>query len=146
MGFREYTPVIPAQDIWSALGLPNEDAKLREQLTNGLPIEALYSMVSLMGITQASLCDALCISSRTFLRRKKDGRLSMKESNRMYNLIEIFARATDLFEGDRKSAVEWMTKEIRGLGQKRPIDMLDSHANTQAALDLITRLEYGIFS
>ncbi|WP_417664255.1 antitoxin Xre/MbcA/ParS toxin-binding domain-containing protein [Pseudidiomarina donghaiensis] len=39
-----------------------------------------------------------------------------------------------------------MSKKALGLGNKRPIDMLDSHANTQAVLDLITRLEYGVCS
>jgi putative toxin-antitoxin system antitoxin component (TIGR02293 family) len=70
----------------------------------------------------------------------------MKESDRLYNLIETVSRATCLFEGDRRAAVEWMSKKAPGLGDKRPSDMLDSHANTQAVLEVITRLEYGVYS
>lgn len=146
MEVREYTPEPNPQDIWSELDLPAEDSMLREQLTEGLPIKTLNSMVELMGVTQTSLRDALRIPPSTFLRRKKDGRFSMEESDRLYSLIEVTSRATDLFNGDRHDAVDWMNKTVPGLGHKRPIDMLDSHANTQAVLDLITRLEYGVHS
>ena len=62
------------------------------------------------------------------------------------SLVETISRATDLFEGVRRAAVEWMSKKAPGIGYKRPIDMLDCHANTQAVLELITRLEYGVYS
>jgi len=146
MELREYIPVSGPPNIWAELGLPNEDAQLREQVMKGLPIKVLYLLSSLMGVTQASMRDTLRIPSTTFQRRKRDGRFTMNESNRLYSLIEVFSRATDLFEGDRKAAVEWMTKKVRGLGHERPINMLDNHANTQAVLDLITRLDYGVYS
>lgn len=103
-------------------------------------------LASLMGITQTSIRDALRIPYTTFLRRKKSGRFTMQESDRLYNLIEVFSRATDLFDGDRDAAVEWITHRVPGLGHSRPIDMLGNHINTQAVLDLISRLEYGVYS
>lgn len=143
---REYTPATGPQDIWAELGLPNEDAKLREQVTNGLPVEVFYMVASWMGVAQVTIREALQIPSSTFLRRRKAGRFTMKESDRLYSLIDVMARANELFNNDRGAAVEWMTKEVPGLGHKRPIDMLDSHINTQAVLDLITRLKFGVYS
>lgn len=58
----------------------------------------------------------------------------------------MFSRATDLFEGDRKEAVELMIKNAPSHSDKRLIDLLDSDVNTQAVLDLVTRLEYGVYS
>lgn len=143
---REYTPVTGPQDIWAELGLPNEDAKLRQQVTNGLPVEVFYMVASWMGVAQVTIREALHIPSSTFLRRKKAGRFTMKESDRLYSLIDVMARANELFNNDRGAAVEWMTKEVPGLGHKRPIDMLDSHVNTQAILDLMIRLQFGVYS
>lgn len=146
MELREYTPVSGPQDIWSELGLPNEDAKLREQVSNGFSIKLFNSLLSIVGMQQKTMQDVLRIPATTFSRRKDQGRFTMEESDRLYSLIEVFSRATDLFEGDRQAAVEWMNKKVPGLGDKRPIEMIDSHANTQAVLDLITRLEYGVYS
>ncbi|MBT41084.1 MAG: antitoxin [Idiomarina sp.] len=146
MELREYTPVSGPQDIWSELGLPNEDAKLREQVSNGFSIKLFNSLLSIVGMQQKTMQDVLRIPATTFSRRKDKGRFTMEESDRLYSLIEVFSRATDLFEGDRRAAAEWMNKKVPGLGDKRPIEMIDSHANTQAVLDLITRLEYGVYS
>ncbi|MFS6537587.1 antitoxin Xre/MbcA/ParS toxin-binding domain-containing protein [Idiomarina loihiensis] len=143
---REYIPVKMPKDIWGELHLPRENTQLRELVVKGFPVEVLYMVASMMGVTQATLRDALRIPSSTFQRRRNDGRFSMKESNRLYCLIEILTRATDLFDDDRKAAVEWMTKEVPGLGYNRPVDMLDTHVGTQAVLDLISRLEYGVHS
>lgn len=143
---REYIPLPAGQTIWEKLELPSDDAKLRELVTNGLPVKVLYRMVSLMGVSQASMLEALSIAPSTFLRRKKDGHFKMKESDRLYTLIQVLARVTDLFEGDRNAAVEWMTKKVPGLGHARPIDMLCSHVEAVAVLDLVTRLEYGVYS
>lgn len=146
MELREYTPVAGPQDIWSELGLPNEDAKLRKQVSTGFSIELFNSLAAIVEMQQKALREALKIPLTTFNRRRAKGRFTMKESDRIYSLIEVFSRATDLFEGDRKAAIEWMSKKAPGLGGKRPIDTLDSHANTQAVLQLIARLEYGVYS
>lgn len=143
---RKYIPAPRGLDIWEELDLPSDDFLLREQVTRGFQIEVFYTIVSLMEMTQASILDALHISPTTLRRRKKLGRFTMTESGRLYNLIEVTSRATQLFDGDRKLAVEWMTKKIPGLGHERPIDMLDNHANTQAVLDLTYRLEFGVHS
>ncbi|MBR9907518.1 MAG: DUF2384 domain-containing protein [Gammaproteobacteria bacterium] len=146
MELRIYTPVAGPQDIWSELDLPNEDAKLREQVFKGFSIKLFNSLASILGMQHKALREALKIPLTTFNRRRDKGRFTMKESDRLYSLIETVSRATCLFEGDRRAAVEWISKKAPSLGDKRPIDMLDCHANTQAVLELITRLEYGVCS
>lgn len=143
---RKYTPAPRSPDIWEELDLPSDDCLLREQVARGFRIEVFYKIVSLMGMRQASVIDALNISPTTFRRRKKFGRFTMTESGRLYNLIEVTFRTIQLFNGDRAAAVEWITHKIPGLGHFRPIDMLGNHINTQAVLDLITRLERGVHS
>lgn len=39
-----------------------------------------------------------------------------------------------------------MTRPVRGLGDRRPMDMLSTSAESQAVIDLIVRLEHGVFS
>jgi putative toxin-antitoxin system antitoxin component (TIGR02293 family) len=42
-------------------------------------------------------------------------------------------------------AHRWLTKPIRGLGYKRPVDMVHTDKDTELVLNLINCLEHGIF-
>ena len=81
---RKYIPVTVAQTIWEELELPNEDTKLRELVAEGLPVKVLYMAVSLMGLNQTRMLEALRIPPSTFLRRKRAGRFAIEESDRLY--------------------------------------------------------------
>lgn len=60
--------------------------------------------------------------------------------------IAIFNAAIKLFEGDEDKATTWLNKSVKGLGNKRPIDMAITQMETKLVLDLISRLEDGIVS
>jgi putative toxin-antitoxin system antitoxin component (TIGR02293 family) len=49
-----------------------------------------------------------------------------------------------LFEDGVSAATKWMCSPVRGLGSRRPIDMLCTRVETNAVLDLIGRLERGV--
>lgn len=56
----------------------------------------------------------------------------------------VWRAATELFEGDRTAAERWLHKEAVGLGGRRPIDVMET--DPQQVLDLIGRLEHGVFT
>src|SRR5690554_908057 len=58
--------------------------------------------------------------------------------------ISVWRAAIGLFEGDRTAAERWLHKEAKGLGGKRPIDVMQ--AEPQQVLDLIGRIEHGIYT
>ncbi len=60
--------------------------------------------------------------------------------------IELRKAATDLFAGDEQSAAEWLNKTAKALNGRKPIDMKNSDAELCLALDLIGRLQHGIFT
>ncbi|WP_274517742.1 antitoxin Xre/MbcA/ParS toxin-binding domain-containing protein [Pseudomonas sp. GM79] len=49
-----------------------------------------------------------------------------------------------MFEDDVTAATEWMSSPARGLGSKRPLDMLRARVETRAFVDFIGRLESGV--
>jgi putative toxin-antitoxin system antitoxin component (TIGR02293 family) len=59
-------------------------------------------------------------------------------------VIAVFEKALTLFEDDVTAATEWMSSPARGLGSKRPLDMLRARVETRAFVDLIGRLESGV--
>ena len=57
---------------------------------------------------------------------------------------DVQRAAIELFEGNCVAADHWLHREAVGLGRKRPIDVMER--NTQQVLDLIGRLEHGVFT
>ncbi|WP_312943453.1 antitoxin Xre/MbcA/ParS toxin-binding domain-containing protein [Stutzerimonas kunmingensis] len=60
--------------------------------------------------------------------------------------IELRKAATDLFAGDEQRAAEWLNKPAKALNGRKPIDMTNSDAELRLALDLIGRLQHGVFT
>jgi len=69
--------------------------------------------------------------------------LNSTESDRLVALIAVYGAALSLFENDAVSANKWMNSRVRGLGSRRPLDMLGTRVETEAVFDLIGRLESG---
>uniref|UniRef100_UPI004047AC17 antitoxin Xre-like helix-turn-helix domain-containing protein n=1 Tax=Rheinheimera sp. TaxID=1869214 RepID=UPI004047AC17 len=145
-GSRKYVPASPPKNILTELKLPNEDAKVRAMLKSGFSVELLSNVAIIIGLSPGEVAQSLGINSTTLARRRKHGHFNSKESDRIFCLIQVLDRATDLYEGDRKSTAQWIQTSILALGHKQPIEMLQTTADTMAVLNLITRLEFGVHS
>lgn len=142
---KEYLPGPPTPGtIWLTLGLPSRGTTLHDLIHLGLPFEFLDQVASLLQVKREAISIAICISSTTLARRAKAGRFNVVESDRFFALIAVFEEALSLFEDDVAAAREWMRSPVRGLGSKRPLDMLRTRVETKAVLDLIGRLERGV--
>lgn len=134
----------PKKDLWDSLGLPSRGPELHDALANGLPYEVYTKLVSACGLDSKELARYVVISPATLQRRAKAGRFKEDEGDRLYRFAEVYNSATDLFEGDGIRAMTWLLKPARGLGDRRPIDMVSTTAGAEAVLDLIGRLEHGV--
>ncbi|GBU13450.1 hypothetical protein AwEntero_20510 [Enterobacterales bacterium] len=93
-----------------------------------------------------ALLEIMGINERSFARRKaENGLLKTDESERVARLIRIVDAATDLFEGDRSAALDWIRRPAPAFGGIAPVEMLASEAGALEVNRLIGRLEYGVF-
>ena len=136
-------PQIP-QSIWMTLGLPSRGARLPDLVHEGLPFEYLERIASFLQVQRGVVSKAICMSPTTMARRAKAGRFDTVESDRLVALVVLFDEALSLFESDVTAATEWMSTPVRGLGSKRPLDMMGTRVETKAVFDLIGRLERGV--
>lgn len=60
--------------------------------------------------------------------------------------IELRKAATDLFASDEQSAAEWLNRPAKALNGRKPIDTTEGDAELRLALDLIGRLQHGVFT
>jgi putative toxin-antitoxin system antitoxin component (TIGR02293 family) len=141
---KEYQPgpQIP-HSIWMTLGLPSRGTRLHDFVHEGLPFEYLGRIASFLQVQRGVVSKAICMSLTMVARREKTGRFNTIESDRLVALVTLFDEALSLFENDKAAATEWMSTPVRGLGSKRPLDMMGTRVETRAVFDLIGRLERG---
>ena len=53
--------------------------------------------------------------------------------------------AIELFNGDKKAAIHWLSTPCKALGNISPIDSIALTGHDQEVLDVIGRLENGVF-
>ncbi|WP_460146735.1 type II RES/Xre toxin-antitoxin system antitoxin [Pseudomonas sp. S2_A02] len=126
------------------LGLPSRGTTLHDLIREGLPFEFFDRIASLLQLQRGVISKAICVSPATLARRAKAGRFNTVESDRLVALIGVLEEALSLFENDVATATEWMSTPVRGIGSKRPLDMISTRVETNAVLDLIGRLERGV--
>lgn len=143
---KQYQPGRPQipQSVWITLGLPSRGARLHDLVHEGLPFELLNRIASLLQMQRGDIFKAIRVSPATLARRAKAGRFTTVESERIVALVAVFEGALCLFENDKAAATEWMSMPVRGLGSKRPLDMMRTGGGTKAVLDLIGQLERGV--
>jgi putative toxin-antitoxin system antitoxin component (TIGR02293 family) len=86
------------------------------------------------------------IPERTLARRRSAGKLEPDESERLLRVAILFEKSVDLFEGDVKAAVNWLTSSKKALAGQAPLLYARTELGAREVEDLIGRLDHGIFS
>ena len=118
---------------------------LARRLRKGLPYAALEAVMSSLDLPREVLAETLDVPPRTLARRKRERVLRPDESDRLYRLARILARARSVL-GDRAKAAGWLTRPNRALGGEVPLGMLDTDIGVQRVDHVLGRIEHGVVS
>jgi len=119
--------------------------QLVEAVRAGVPYQAFDTVREAAGLSREEASTLLGIPSRTLARRRKEGRLTVEESDRVYRLAHLMAMALEVF-GDREKVGRWLRKPNRALGNIVPLSRLDTEAGTREIEAVLGRIEHGVFS
>jgi putative toxin-antitoxin system antitoxin component (TIGR02293 family) len=122
------------------------DPDLAKAVRAGFPIRQLDAFRRLSGLPWDALAKALRLPERTLARRRKTGRLSMAESDRLARIAQLFERATVLLQGNSSSAAAWFLGPCRALGGQSPLSVAETEIGAAQVEQLLGRLEHGVFS
>jgi putative toxin-antitoxin system antitoxin component (TIGR02293 family) len=127
----------------------DSDLDWHEMIKVGLPTGSLHFMTEKVGLLsdERNFKIAFGMSSRTSQRKKAGAveRLSPQQSGRAWKFAEVLAKATDVF-GSQDKAEAWMTQPAMALDRKTPLELLDTAAGQEMVDDLLTRLDYGVYT
>jgi putative toxin-antitoxin system antitoxin component (TIGR02293 family) len=132
--------------VWDKVGIPSRGLALQSAISKGLPYTVFLQIAGLTRIDKKELAACLSISSATLYRRAKAGQFTPAESDKLYRFTGILVACIDLFEGSKDDALIWLQSDIKGLGDNRPVDLISTSAGCDAVIDMIGRLEHGVFA
>lgn len=139
-----YKPAPSPVSFWERVSIPSRGIQLHEALHSGFSYSVFERLAEASCMEKKALAEALSIAPATLSRRAKIKQFNKDESDRLYRFAEVFYASLELFESDETAAQQWLHSPILGLGNKRPIELLTTSAETEAVLDLIGRLEHGV--
>ena len=114
-----------------------------ETVREGLPVDSVEKLAERLQVTSASLQRHLKLSKQTYSRRRRKGRLSVDESDRVVRYADLFRSAVELL-GDADAAAQWLRTPAPALKGETPMDHATTEFGARDVIRLIGRLEHGI--
>ena len=115
------------------------------EIRQGLPMSQFKNISVALDLASKDLAKILQLSPRTFDRRVRSGTLTASESDRLDRLAILLARAIEVF-GRESTAKAWLATRLDALAGETPMQHSDTTAGTTEALDLLGRIQWGVFS
>ena len=140
--------------IQELLGIQKGRDKLLEpsqMIKLGIPAIAISRVKKLAGLSDQQMAQTVGISRRTLSRRIQESlvdthkRLTPAESDRLYRLVQIIARAAEVFE-DEQEAKRWLNEPKGFLQGQSPLEAIQTEPGVQQVDVLLGRIEHGIFA
>jgi len=117
-----------------------------EKIKEGLPAETAVALSASLDMPLKAIAQIADISESTLARRrKKKGRLKADESDRIVRIARLRDRTVDVFE-DEQRANRWLKTPLRALGDHSPLKYAESELGAQEVMNLLGRIEHGVFS
>jgi putative toxin-antitoxin system antitoxin component (TIGR02293 family) len=130
--------------ILTGTSIPN-DFDLIDGTRRGVHKAHLYEICQAYDVTLDTLCTWLHTSYRNIARKQDDELLDPFKSEKLLALGTLASRGIDAF-GSADGFRQWVHAPLLALGNKRPIDYLDTTFGIQMLHTLIARMEWGIVS
>ena len=122
---------------------PKESAEL---VRRGVSSAYVDWLGQIMRASQKDVAAVVRIPDRTITRRRKSGRFQPEESERILRVSQVVDAALRLFEGDRERAMRWLSSPRPAFDGQSALAYCDTAPGARFVLDMITRIEHGVFS
>ena len=118
-----------------------DGAKILPLVRHGLPVGAVDQFIETGAITAAELHE-LVLPRKTFANRRKLGRLTPEQSDRLVRVARIVALAEENF-GSREIAHRWLRRPLTALGHEAPLVIAQTEAGARVIEAILGKIAWG---
>ena len=91
------------------------------------------------------LAIVLSINRATLINKKQDEKFSPAQSERIIGLDALYNQGLEVFQ-DKEKLDGWLNAPNRALGGKTPYDIMDNQFGREEVLNLLGRIQWGVYS
>ena len=143
---RKLKPVISDYYWDSFFGMKlNNVNEVISQFRVGIEVSIAERLRNELGLTTVEFSHQIGISGETYGRRKKHGRMNTYESEKIFRIYSMLNMAVDVLK-NRQEAIRWLMTKKRALNYEVPLEFCDTFIGYEEALNLLGRIEYGVYS
>lgn len=122
------------------------EQEIVQAIRRGFSIRLASQIATRFNIPESKLAQLIGITPRTLARHKKGEKiLTQAPSDRLYRLARVIALAKEVFESEA-TVKDWLNRPNRALGGTKPLELLDTDAGVEQVVDLLHRIDYGVYS
>lgn len=111
----------------------------------GIKKSALANLANALDIPMKRLAKLLPVTERTLQRRSSNSLLNSTTSQQVILIGQLITKGEEAF-GDRKTFQNWVNEPNTALGGYTPLNMMDTTIGIQLVIDVLGRLEQGVYS
>jgi putative toxin-antitoxin system antitoxin component (TIGR02293 family) len=123
---------------------PRTELDYVEAIRRGVPRTALLHARTALGLSWADCAGALGVSAES-LQKRSPARLSTPASERLIRLLRVAVRGRAVL-GDSSAAMDWVKTPNYALGGESPLARLDTGMGTEEVLQILGRIEFGVYA
>lgn len=116
-----------------------------EEIKAGLPAGIADALCRELEISRKELARVAGVAERTLNRKVQEGRLNADQSERFNRIAQLLNRAIEVL-GSKELGVRWLKSPRSYFGGKPPLDLADTELGSREVLNLLGRIEHGVFS
>ena len=115
---------------------------VREVLESGFKKQTFERLKLLLDVNSAELAKVIRVPTRTIARRVG---FKADESERILRVAKVFHRSIEVME-DLEQARQWFKTPKKALGEKTPFEFCNTDIGANAVINLLGRIEHGVFT
>ncbi|RZK51598.1 MAG: DUF2384 domain-containing protein [Pedobacter sp.] len=121
------------------------DFDLLKLARKGISKKALLALAKQLSLTIEEVASVLHISERTLQRYTPSTLIRTEYADRAIELAQLYERGVEVL-GSNKAFNSWVKSPNFALGGEIPFSLLDTRIGFTMVLDILGRIEHGVFS
>jgi putative toxin-antitoxin system antitoxin component (TIGR02293 family) len=117
-----------------------------EQARQGIVTQQVDQLAGLLAVSFKEMASLLQIAERTLHRFRSEGHLDQQASERLLLLENLAAHGLLVFDGRADAFADWLRYPLRELKDQTPLQLLTTISGFGLVDDVLTRIEYGVYS
>ncbi|MBO0952866.1 type II RES/Xre toxin-antitoxin system antitoxin [Fibrella forsythiae] len=117
-----------------------------EQARQGVTTQQVDQLTKLLQVSFKEMAALLQLAERTLHRFRSEGQLDQQASERLLLLENLTAHGLLVFDGRSDALADWLRYPLRELGKQPPLALLATISGFGLVDDVLTRIEYGVYS